>query len=161
MIPTQRSSSPVNRLRSEMDELFNGVFGNFFQQPTRTRSSDPALDIFENADGYRVEVAVPGLSLDELDVSVAENTMTIRGERQGEETRGGTYLRRERRRTGFQRAVMLPKTVNPDGIEASLENGILTICIPRAEAAKPRQIEVRVTQAVESAPVSETPTDES
>ncbi|MEQ8767876.1 MAG: Hsp20/alpha crystallin family protein [Planctomycetota bacterium] len=145
MLTPHRTLLPVNRLRNEMDQLFQGVLGSFFE-PTRARSSDPALDILETEDGYSVEVTVPGYTLEDLDVSVANDTLTIRGERQGEaESRGGTYLRRERRRTSFQRQVKLPTSIDNEKIEASLENGILTVRLPKSAAAQPRQIEVKVT----------------
>ena len=133
-------------LREAMSQLFE----ESYVSPTTTRGGKgfvPALDLSETTDGYQVEVAVPGLKPEDLDVTVENNVLTIKGtlNRQTED-RQRNYHRIERRYGSFQRTIALPSTVKADGIAAELNSGILRLDIPKAEEVKPRRIGVNVSQ---------------
>jgi HSP20 family protein len=133
-------------LREAMSQLFE----ESYVSPTTARSGKgfvPALDLSETTDGYQVEVAVPGLKPEDLDVTVENNVLTIKGTlNRASEDRQRNYHRIERRYGSFQRTIALPSTVKADGIAAELNNGILRLEIPKAEEVKPRRIGVSVSQ---------------
>ena len=105
----------------------------------------PALDLAETPDAYELEMAVPGLKSDDLDITFENNVLAISGEiKQNEERSERNYHRVERRYGRFQRAVTLPNLVKADAISANLEHGVLMISVPKAEEIKPRSITVRV-----------------
>ena len=105
----------------------------------------PALDLSETEDGYRVEVAVPGLKPEDLQITFENNVLAIKGQlRQESEDKKRNYHRTERRYGSFQRTIALPSTVKADAIQAALTNGILRLDIPKAEEVKPRRITVQV-----------------
>jgi HSP20 family protein len=107
------------------------------------RTWAPAVDIFDQDDDLIFRAEVPGVQREALDVKVEDNTLILSGERVRDEEQGQAY-RSERRYGSFVRSFLLPKTVDPSRISAAYENGILEVRIPRAEAAKPRQIEIKV-----------------
>jgi HSP20 family protein len=102
------------------------------------------VDVRETETEVVVEAEVPGLKADELDVSVSNGTLTIRGERKSErEEKEGDYHMTERSHGSFSRVVSLPAAVKADGAAAKHENGIVTITLPKTEHAKPKKIEVK------------------
>ncbi|NOZ72697.1 MAG: Hsp20/alpha crystallin family protein [Chloroflexi bacterium] len=109
-----------------------------------------ALDIAETDDAYHVEAAIPGVKPEDLDISVVDNVLTIKGEiKREEELKDEQYHLRERRYGSFSRAVTLPSKVDADAIEAVYENGILKLTIPKSEEAKPRRIAVHTAHTIE------------
>jgi HSP20 family protein len=105
----------------------------------------PALDLSETAEAYFVEMAVPGMKAEDLNVTVENGVLTISGEvKQNAETKDRNFHRVERRYGRFSRSVSLPSTVRGDAIEAKLEHGILFLSIPKAEEVKPRKITINV-----------------
>jgi HSP20 family protein len=129
-------------------EAMNQLLEESFVRPTSGPSGQgfvPALDLSETAEGYLVEVAVPGLKPEDVDITVENNVLTIKGEtRQESEDKQRNFHRVERRFGSFQRSIALPTTVKADAIQASLENGVLRLEIPKAEEVKPRKISVNV-----------------
>jgi HSP20 family protein len=128
-------------------EAMNQLLEESFVRPAQGRSGQPgyvpALDLSETEDGYLVEAAVPGLKPEDLEITVENNVLTIRGETRNEnEDKQRSYHRVERRYGSFQRTIALPSTVKTDAIQASLENGVLRLEIPKAEEVKPRKINV-------------------
>jgi HSP20 family protein len=114
----------------------------------------PALDLSETAEGYLVEAAVPGLKPENLEITVENNVLTIKGEtRQEVDDKQRSFHRIERRFGSFQRTVGLPTTVKADAIKAELTNGVLRLEIPKAEEVKPRKISVNIgeNKAIEAA----------
>ncbi len=104
----------------------------------------PPMDIRETPEAFVVEAAVPGVKPEGVDITVQNQTLTVRGEVKDEaETKQGEYLYRERSFGRFSRQVQFPTRVNPDNAEASFENGILRLTVPKAEETKPRRIEVK------------------
>jgi len=142
-----RGMSPMWReleqLRREMDRLWGEVVAPFEAPALR---GYPAMNVWMNENGAVVTTELPGVLSDNLDINVADNTLTVSGSRKPEELEeGATYHRRERAYGTFTRSFQLPFKVDPQKVEASLNNGILTITLPRAEEDKPKKIAVRVS----------------
>jgi HSP20 family protein len=105
-----------------------------------------AVDVRETPEAFVVTASVPGVSPDEVDITVLGDTLHIRGERReerSEEGEQGRWLIRERRVGSFERSIALPTTVKADAADADFKDGVLTITLPKAEEAKPRSIPVR------------------
>ena len=135
-------------LRDAMDRLFEESFvrpfGGWPLLGGEARTL--ALDIYETDDDLVVEASLPGISPDEVDISVVGNTLTIKGEHEEEAEKGekGKYHCRERRYGAFQRTISLPVEVNANKAEAVFKDGILKLTLPKVEEAKPKRIEVKV-----------------
>jgi HSP20 family protein len=141
-----RRSSPFGELmtlRQAMDRLFDDD-----ARPSRWLSGGldgPALplDVTTDADHLTIEAALPGIKPEDVDITVENGTVTISGrtaeERKAEE---GSYVLQEIRRGSFSRSVALPTGLEPDKANATFENGILRLEIPKAEQVKPRQIKI-------------------
>jgi HSP20 family protein len=140
---------PLNEMLS-LREAMSQLFEDSVVAPGTLRREQggfaPALDLSETEDGYRVEVAVPGLKPEDLQITFENNVLAIKGElRQESEDKKRNYHRTERRYGSFQRTIALPSTVKADAIKAALTNGILRLDIPKAEEVKPRRISVQVS----------------
>lgn len=134
-----------------MQREINRMFNRFFDSDVRddgtflSRAWTPAVDITEQDDEFVVKVELPGVAKDDVKITMQENILTIRGEKKQEnETEGSNYHRVERAYGSFQRSFTLPSGVRTDKIEASHKDGILNIRLPKAEEARPKQIEVKV-----------------
>jgi HSP20 family protein len=129
-------------------EAMNQLMEESFVRPTTAQGGKnfvPALDLSETAEGYLVEAALPGVKPEDVEVTVENNVLTIKGEtRQEVDEQKRNFHRIERRFGSFQRTVGLPTTVKADAIQASLTNGVLRLEIPKAEEVKPRKISVNV-----------------
>jgi HSP20 family protein len=129
----------LERLRREMNRLFDRP-GHLVPGGA---AGYPAMNVWVNNDGIVVTAELPGIDPENLDISVRENTLTLKGVRDEIELQEGeTYHRRERGYGNFQRVFQLPFQVNASGVEATYEKGILRIVLPRTEADKPRRISV-------------------
>jgi len=144
-------SFPVNRLRQEMDRVVSEVFvpmAGEFNSWLGSSTGAPRLNVWEEGDVLFAEAEVPGLRQEELDVSVVGKQLTIKGHRttttDGDPQQKQTvYHRRERSMGEFVRSITLPAEIDADQVSASLVGGVLTIRLPKAEAAKPRKIDIR------------------
>jgi len=128
-------------------EAMNQLFEESFVSPGAGRSQGfvPALDLSETEDSYLVDMAVPGLKPEDLNITLENNVLTVKGSlNKQDEDRKRNYHRIERRYGSFQRTIALPSTVKADAIQASLTNGVLKLEIPKAEEVKPRRIDVKV-----------------
>ncbi len=136
--------SSLRRLGSLLDEAFSSrQHGN--EGSALTSSWLPACDIFEDKDAVRIVAEIPGVSPDDVKLSVENNMLTIRGEkRQAEEKESERVHRYERSYGRFERTFALPATVDTDRIEAHYGDGLLTIVLPKSERARPREIPVRM-----------------
>ena len=108
----------------------------------------PALDIVENDDAYIVQAALPGLSSDDITINVENDVLTLSAENSSEDTSeevesNERYLLRERHYGSLRRSVRLPANVDAAKAEATVENGVLTLTLPKREEAKPKSIEVK------------------
>ena len=103
----------------------------------------PALDVEETEDNFTLHVEVPGVSPEDVDVSIEESVLTVAGSRNFYENKSADGFRRVERSFGtFRRSVRLPDRVDPDGVTAAYKDGLLTVTVPKAESAKPRRIAV-------------------
>jgi HSP20 family protein len=104
------------------------------------------LDVAEKGDVFTVKASLPGISPDDLNVTLEDNVLTIQGETKQDETiEENSYHIRERRYGSFSRSVRFPVPVEGDKVEAEYENGVLTLSIPKAEAVKPKRIAVKAS----------------
>ena len=140
-------SAQDERAQDQMDRLFAHAFGLHGQWQSATGASTPAwapaLDIAERTDAYLVTVELPGVKLDDLEITLEDGLLTIQGERQfTTESSEEQYHRIERSSGAFRRAITLPAQVEADAVEASMEDGVLRIMAPKAEEAKAKRIQV-------------------
>jgi HSP20 family protein len=125
------------RVERDLGRLFGAPGGPAF-------GSAPAMNVRADHDKVTVTAELPGVSLEDVDVSVVGRRLTIRGERRtSEPAAGGRYHRRERESGRFGRAMTLPYPVEVNAVTAALKEGVLTITLPRAEADRPRKITVQ------------------
>jgi len=129
-------------MRNEMERLFEGATSS---SPGRAAAGVfPLINVTEDKETYRVRAELPGIKADDLDISLTGKSLAISGERKlDQEDKDAKYHRRERDAGRFQRMVSLPGDVDGDKVSASCENGVLTVTLPKAETAKPRQISVK------------------
>ena len=131
-------------MRSMMDRLMDEDAFRLQRQGERSNEFGLALDVAEKNDAYIVKASVPGVAPEDVEVTLSDNVLTIKGEmKEDKEIKEETYHVRERRFGQFVRSVTLPMPVNADKIEAINENGVLTLTLPKAESTKPKRIEVR------------------
>ncbi|TVQ28773.1 MAG: Hsp20/alpha crystallin family protein [Spirochaetaceae bacterium] len=134
----------LERIRQEIDEMFDPSARRLFTEGLFERDFSPALDVVEHQDSFSVDVDLPGVDKKDLDISVANNVLTIKGEkRESTESKGKVY-RKETWSGSFQRTISLPRGVDAGKIDARMRDGVLTVTLPKMEEAKPRQIAVSV-----------------
>jgi HSP20 family protein len=129
-------------LREAMDRLFEESFVRPTVAPMRGRDT-LAVDVRETDANFIVTAAVPGLKPEDLNISIVGDTVTISGEMKEDKEEQANYIYRERRFGPFNRTLTLPTPLNPDKAEALIENGVLTLTIPKAETARPKSIKVK------------------
>ena len=136
---------------NDMNQLFRTLWENAEPASLAVANSFmPALDVSETKEGYRVTAELPGLNQEDVNVSVVENALVIKGEKKSEvetkdvEGKGAYRHRIERRYGSFERILQLAAKVDKDRITATLKNGVLEIHIPKTEEARERQIQVTV-----------------
>ncbi|MEI7834117.1 MAG: Hsp20/alpha crystallin family protein [bacterium] len=115
------------------------------QEPASSRTWAPVVDIAESGNDFVLHVEVPGLKPEEIDIQIADDTLTIKGERKLEkETKEKEYVRIERSYGAFQRSFSLGVPIKKESVSASYNSGVLTITLPKAEDKKPKQIKIEV-----------------
>jgi len=137
----------VSNLERRINRLFGDALSNFDWQYRDNAGAAwvPPVDIFEEPDALRITAEVPGVSPDNLKISLENNVLSIHGTKeQVAQERSERVHRYERTYGAFERSFTLPATVDANNIKASYEHGVLTLTLPKVEKAKPRQIEVRV-----------------
>lgn len=137
--------APWEQFREEMERLMNGFLDWMSEAaPSPSGWPSPPVNVWETPEAYMVEMELPGIQPDQLELSVLGKELSISGSREQSPSPGVTYHRRERPMGKFTRLVHLPGEVNPDKVTADLQNGVLTVTLPKAEAAKPKRIQVSV-----------------
>jgi HSP20 family protein len=130
----------LDRLRRDMDRLFET--GSPRWQRTRS-SAFPAVNMWtKDDDGVIITAELPGVAPDDLELSVTGDTLTLSGKRMRGDDENNQYHRQERVFGSFTRTIQLPYSINQEKVEASLQNGLLKLTLPRAEAEKPKQIAI-------------------
>ncbi len=128
----------------EFDRAMNRVLGDLYP----TRAEYPPVNIWTGKDDIVLTAELPGVESEDLDISVQENTVSLRCAPKAKTSaseEGVTYHRRECAHAGFSRSWRLPFEVDPNKVQAKLENGVLKLTLPQSEASKPKKIEIKAT----------------
>ncbi len=137
--------SDMVSLQREMNRVFDSFFSGADEPGLLNGTWAPAVDVAEGEESYTVKMELPGVNKDDVKITLESNVLTIRGDKKAEnEVKEKNYHRTERSYGSFQRSFTLPTTVKNDRIDAVYKDGILTVTLPKAEEAKPKQIEVKV-----------------
>ena len=132
-------------LRDEIDTMFELPFWSALGRQTQLFNGwSPALDLYQNADNVVAIVELPGMRKEDIEISLHDGTLTVSGERKSESVEGEKAERTERVTGKFRRSVTLPARVETDKVNATYKDGILTVILPKAEDAKPKQIQINV-----------------
>lgn len=147
--PVASSWSTLNRLsdlRNEIDRLFESPWGELGRTASAFGGWTPAVDLYEDDEKVVVKVELAGMKKEDIEVTLHEGTLSIAGERKTEKKfeEAGVY-RSERSFGRFQRAIALPTPVDGAKVKADYTDGILSVTLPKTEAAKPKQINVNVS----------------
>ncbi len=130
---------------SKMHSRINDLFGDSFCAKPDSATWYPPVDVLESKDAYVVRAELPGMKKEDFHLEVKDGVLTLTGERKSEKATDGAEYRSVERVSGkFWRSFSLPETVKHDAIQATYKDGVLEIHVPKAEEAKPRQIEISV-----------------
>jgi HSP20 family protein len=136
----------LSSIQSELNRLFGRTYGVEGDEELRAAAWVPPVDVAETQDRFVITTELPGLRSDDVEISVENSVLRIRGERRFyEQKREDDFHRIERRFGAFARSITLPSSADPEGIHASFDAGVLTIEVPKKEEAKPRKIQVKAT----------------
>jgi HSP20 family protein len=133
--------APLLRLHDDMNRLFEGLFEDM-PDARPYGAAYPALNTWEDGDTAYVEAELPGLGMDDVEILVSGNEVTINGQRKIEAAEGATWHRRERSQGKFSRVLSLPWEIDADKVEARLRDGVLTVRLPKCESCKPKKVKV-------------------
>ena len=146
MFNTMTRWTPATLSRDPFFRMFDSLLNNQDLLPSEevsNRTWMPPVDIQETADSYRLTAELPGLTREDINLTLENNVLRLTGERKFEkDAKKEGYHRIERTYGAFSRAFTLPSQVSHDKVEAAFENGLLTITVPKAEQAKPRKIAI-------------------
>jgi HSP20 family protein len=135
-------------LRQAMDRLFED---SFVRLPRLSGDGEFPIDMYQTQDNLVVKAALPGVKPEEVDITINDDVLTIKGEHQEEqENKEDDYLYRERYYGAFSRSVTIPVKVKSEKAEATFEDGVLTLTIPKADEIKPKRIKVKPKGAIEA-----------
>ena len=134
----------LNTLQDRMNRLFEEANrGGRADEPTATTSWSPSVDVFETEESIVVKAEVPGVDPKEIELSLENNVLTLKGDRRFEkETKDENYHRIERSYGGFSRSFSIPALVEEAGIKADYKDGVLTIVLPKTQKTRPKQIQI-------------------
>jgi HSP20 family protein len=133
-------------LRDELDRLFENPLAEWNRGSQLLSVWNPAIDLYEDADSVIVKAELPGMKKEDIEVSLHDGALSISGERKSEQKYEDAQTHRSERFVGvFHRSLNLPTFVKADQVKAQYKDGILTITLPKAEEAKRKQIEVKVS----------------
>jgi HSP20 family protein len=132
----------LSSLQTEMNRLFNAAFdtppGN-----GGTRRWTPAMDLVETDEHFVLRADLPGMTESDVNIELEDNVLTVSGERKAErQEKGEGFYRVERSFGSFSRALTLPKGIDPEGVKAEFDNGVLEVRVPKPEQRKPRKITI-------------------
>lgn len=136
--------SELRSLQRDVNRLFSGDIDRGSEM--MSGAWNPSVDISENKDSIVLEAELPGMSPDDVNISIENNVLTIQGERRFEKKQNeDNYHRVERSYGTFTRSFTLPPTVSSENVDAAFENGVLKLTLAKREEAKPRKIEIKAT----------------
>ncbi len=132
-------------IQSEMNRMFDSVFGRPPQNQMVDRVWAPSVDVYETKDELVVKAELPGVSEKDIHLSITGDMLTLKGERRWEhENKQEDYYRMERWHGKFERALPLPFPVQGDKVKAAFRDGVLTVSLPKADQIRPREIKIDV-----------------
>ena len=135
----------IMAIQEEMNKLFDETLDKFSEGAIQERIWEPLVDIYEENDKFVIKAEVPDVDKKDIEITVEDNVLTIKGEKKLEkEEKKENYLRAERFYGSFRRSFTLPTTVDKEKIKAHLDKGVLTIEIPKKEETKPKKIAIDV-----------------
>ena len=135
----------INSLQGEMNRLFNTFFDTPANGTTSTRRWIPAMDLVEADDYFVLRADLPGLSEGDVSIEVADDVLTISGERRfDQESSEGGFVRVERGFGAFKRSLTIPDGVDPEAVTASFDKGVLEVRVLKPEERKPRRVAIKV-----------------
>lgn len=138
----------IRNLQEEMNRLFASTFTRNTETDLMSGAWTPSVDIFENQNEIVLEAELAGLKPEDVEISIENNVLTIRGERKFEKKEEGDNFHRVERSYGsFTRSFTLPPTVETENVTAEFENGVLRLALAKREEAKPRRIEIKAVDA--------------
>lgn len=144
-VPAWRIRSPfeeLERMRNRMDRLIDGFSRGSFE--TSSAGVYPLINLTEDKENYYVYAELPGVKPEALDIEATANTISMSGERKiPPEDEGAKYHRKERESGHFSRIIQMPGDINPETVDASLTNGILSVKVPKAATEKPKKIVIQ------------------
>jgi HSP20 family protein len=144
-----RYSHPMLHLQQQVNRMFDQFDSDLFGRLEDLGNGmfTPAVDVKEDAEAYTVHLEVPGVAQDNLQLTLQDNVLTIKGTKEKKSDSGeGRFRRVERSYGSFVRSLSLPRSVDGAGVTANLEDGVLEVRLPKREEARPRQINVGVTR---------------
>jgi HSP20 family protein len=135
----------LGTIQGDMNRLFNSFFTPSFANGAALRRWVPAMDLVEKEGQYVLRADLPGLSESDVNIEFDKNVLTISGERKSEqESRKAGYYRVERSYGSFRRSLTLPEGVDPEAINATFENGVLEVTVPKPEQHTARKVQITV-----------------
>jgi HSP20 family protein len=152
-VAPRRPSTGLARWERDMERVFDDFWGRRMRpwwperwsMPAALEFAAPAVDLFEEKDEIVVKAELPGMDKDNIEVNLTDHTLTIKGEKKKEEeVKEENYYRSERSYGSFVRTLELPAEVHSDKVKASFKNGVLEVRLPKTEAAKAKEIKVKV-----------------
>lgn len=142
----RRDTNPFSFLQQEIDRLFEGVSRGFPNFPALTGAAAnlPRMDVSETDKAIEIEAELPGLEIKDVQINLADNVLTIRGEKKSErEEKNKDYHLVERSFGSFSRSVQLPQGVKPDDVSAEIAKGVLKVTVKKPAPAQSKQIEIK------------------
>ena len=131
---------PMNEL-DDMSRLFDEMWRR--SRPSGGTNWYPAIDVRENENEYKILAELPGMSKDDVKISVTDNIVTIRGEKKAQvEEKNENWHQMERTYGAFERSFTLGTSVDPGGVKARFESGVLTVILPKSQEARPREVRI-------------------
>ena len=141
--PYRRTLSPW-RNWAEMSDRMNQLLDNVFGEDEANVAWGPSVDVVENDNNFQIVAELPGIKMEDVNISLTDNVLTLKGEKKNEVSEEKrNYCRIERSYGRFQRSFSLPSSVDSDKVQANLDNGVLTITLPKSEKAKAREIKIQ------------------
>lgn len=140
-----RNVSALDRLRQEMGRVFNAFDREWGAQDLtlQLHTRGPRMALYDSGEALELRAELPGFTDKDINISVEQSSLTIRGERKEELPEGYSVHRQERGNIAFARTIALPSAVDAGKVEATLRNGILELTLPKAAEAMPREIHVK------------------
>lgn len=140
----RRKMNEPRTLRDEMDRLFDDFFGMTPARAERGAIWSPAVNVREDENNFYIEAELPGMTKEDIDLEIEQNSLCIKGDRKFEKKEEGeNYHFVERSYGSFYRSFSLPGNVDPEGISAEYKDGLLQVTVPKKEEVKPKKVEIK------------------